>query len=164
MGDKIIERIGPPIFGLLGGALVLGIIDLVVYLLKTIICAILVTVLMVLESVLYLVISLVIIAFGGDMPDAEKYWIDVTAITPQDLWWGITVILLIIYGFIAFASIFFLIFGMPEESNQEEQEEKELPPKVLKMLKGLISCGAVLIIACWIVTAVFIYNMVGGCD
>lgn len=163
MGEKIAERIIAPIIIIFSGALLFGVIDGVVYLLRNVFYGVIMIVLMIAQLFWWIIKNLILdLICGYEFRDIGKSWYEY--FTADDVWWCVTIILAIIYAYLLIGSLILMIFGLPKEQSQEEQEGKKVPPKVLKMLKGLVSCGAILIIACWIATAVFIYNMVGGCD
>ena len=164
MSDKTIKRIAVPIIIMLGSALMLGVADGIIYLLRNVIYGVLIFFLYIIQMFWWIIECLVLdIFYGWEFRDIGKSWYEY--FTPDDIWICVTIIFVILYACIFIYSLVYMIFGPPEERGQEETESEHTPPNnLLKFTRGYLSCSGILIL---IIISGFIWFMcyvVGGCD
>ena len=130
------------------------------YLLRNVIYAIISFVLIVVQLLWDIHKNLVLdLLYESEYREMGQAWWEM--FTPEDVWKFLTVLLIAFYCY-CIGVYAIELYEPPKE--QVLDTPKELPRNIKKLTKGFVSCGGVLILACWIATVVFIYNMVGGCD
>ena len=159
MARQRIKNITKFLATILGSAAMLAVIDGVIYLLRTVIYAIISFVLIVIQFLWNLHKNLVLdILYGMKYREMGQSWHEM--FTPEDVWRFMTVALIAYYCF----SIIFYAYTSHTPPEETIPENHEIPENVSKIFKRFMSCCGILIL---IIISGFIWFMcyvVGGCD
>ena len=113
MSDKTIKRIAVPAIIMLGSALMLGVADGIIYLLRNVIYGVLIFFLYIIQMFWWKIECLVLdIFYGWEFRDIGKSWYEY--FTPDDIWICVTIIFVILYACIFIYSLVYMIFGIVE--------------------------------------------------